>query len=373
MAEYNEYGVREYFEGLSVLRLLSMFYIIILHILLQGGILKAGSGLSHGAAWFLEIGAFCAVNIYAILSGFLSYSESDEPYPYYRFVTLWFQVTFYNVILTLLLYLTNRDVLGGREVLKAFFPITFNTYWYFSAYAGVVLVAPLIHYLVRTLSETSQKMCALAAVLVFSVFGAISSHAGDPLGLRYGYSFLWLAVLYFLGAVMRSCRLYGSLQRGLAVLGILISWVLLFAAQIALETHFTDRADSFAHDGFYFSYLSPAVLLMAIFYVLLFVNVRLPDSLQLLADSFAPCAFGVYLLHAHPLTLRFLIADHFAGMANLPFPVLILAVLLIAALIFILTILADYLRRILFERLRAERMSRRIEYYVRDLIRMPFR
>lgn len=373
MADYNDYSVREYFEGLSVLRLLSMFYIIILHILLQGGILKAGSGFSHGAAWFLEIGAFCAVNIYAVLSGFLSYSDSEEPYPYYRFVSLWFQVAFYNVILSVIFCLANRDVLGAREILKGFFPLTFNAYWYFSAYAGVVLVAPLIHYVVRSLSETSQKMCALSAVLVFSVFGAVTAHAGDPLGLNYGYSFLWLAVLYFLGAVLRSCRLYGSLQKGLAILGILICWVLLFAGQIALETHFTDRTDSFAHDGFYFSYLSPAVLMMAVFYVLLFVNVKLPDSLQLLADTFAPCAFGVYLLHAHPHVLRFLISGHFAGMADLPFPVLIIAVLLIAALIFILTLLADYLRRMLFERLRIERLSRKIEYYVRDMIRKPFR
>ncbi len=359
---------REYFDGISLLKILSMFFVVILHILLQGGVLKNAEGASLQGAWFLETGVFCAVNIYALVSGFLGYREDDDrPYRYSRFVELWFTAVFYNVLLTVLFYLIHNSEMGGIEILRAFFPVTNNAYWYLTAYFGVVLVAPLIHYVVRSLSGASLIRCSAALVLFFSVYGAFASHRSDVFGLYYGYSFLWLALLYFLGAVVRSTELYKMIRSSSAFLGILICWAILFLYNF-LMLRFEEKTAIYAHDGFYFSYLSPAVLAMALCYLLLFANVRLAGTVRILVYSFAPCSFGVYLLHANPQVLKWFMTGRFERFAEFSFPLLILAVLCTAFVILIIGLMTDTARRVLFEKLDIQAPAVRIESAVRRLI-----
>lgn len=59
--------------GIDALRMLAMFMVVILHILIQGGVLNAsGRFLSqYEAGWLLESVAFCAVDVYALISGYV--------------------------------------------------------------------------------------------------------------------------------------------------------------------------------------------------------------------------------------------------------------------------------------------------------------
>ena len=59
--------------GIDLLRMLAMWMVIILHILNKGGVLSAAAPLSAGyeAAKLLEAGAYCAVNCYGLISGYV--------------------------------------------------------------------------------------------------------------------------------------------------------------------------------------------------------------------------------------------------------------------------------------------------------------
>ena len=68
-------------HGVDLLRLLAMFYVLVLHVLGQGGVLEAaaeGTAL-HRFAWFLETWAYCAVDVFALISGYVSYTERERP------------------------------------------------------------------------------------------------------------------------------------------------------------------------------------------------------------------------------------------------------------------------------------------------------
>ena len=55
------------------MRIISMFGIIILHILGAGGNLRGeADSLNYWVVWFLEIMAYCSVDLFALLSGYLS-------------------------------------------------------------------------------------------------------------------------------------------------------------------------------------------------------------------------------------------------------------------------------------------------------------
>ena len=59
--------------GIDALRMLAMFMVVVLHILAHGGVLNASARLTsqYEAGWFLQSAAFCAVDVFALISGYV--------------------------------------------------------------------------------------------------------------------------------------------------------------------------------------------------------------------------------------------------------------------------------------------------------------
>ena len=83
--------------GIDLLRTISMFMILILHILGNGGILKQVIPLTiYGELiWFIEVCCFCAVNCYGLISGYVGVKAKHK---YSNLIYLWIQVFFYLII-----------------------------------------------------------------------------------------------------------------------------------------------------------------------------------------------------------------------------------------------------------------------------------
>ncbi|MBQ6946801.1 MAG: acyltransferase, partial [Clostridia bacterium] len=62
-------------EGIDLLRIISMFMVVLLHVLGVGGLLKAANDapIGYEALRVLQIGATCAVNCYGLISGYVGY------------------------------------------------------------------------------------------------------------------------------------------------------------------------------------------------------------------------------------------------------------------------------------------------------------
>ena len=67
--------------GIDLLRMLSMFMIVNLHVLGQGGAMVriVGDEAGYYAAWFLETCAYCAVDCYGLISGYVGVNGSSGP------------------------------------------------------------------------------------------------------------------------------------------------------------------------------------------------------------------------------------------------------------------------------------------------------
>ena len=89
---------REHNYGIDILRLLSMFYVVVLHTLGHGGVLEAvvEGGAHYRAGWALEIIALVAVDIFVLISGYVANTSDSAPKTYSRYLSLWFEVVFYS-------------------------------------------------------------------------------------------------------------------------------------------------------------------------------------------------------------------------------------------------------------------------------------
>lgn len=66
--------------GIDLLRIVAMMMIPLLHVLGHGGILGTLTPLEthYEIAWFLEIACYCAVNVYALISGYVGYGRKQK-------------------------------------------------------------------------------------------------------------------------------------------------------------------------------------------------------------------------------------------------------------------------------------------------------
>ena len=121
--------------GLDLLRMLSMFLIVNLHVLGQGGAMVRVTGREavYYSCWFVETCAYCAVDCYGLISGYVGVDSKHRPA---RILELWLQVFFYSAGITLLFRIFSPELLTEGSLWNAIFPVGWKTYWYFSAYVG---------------------------------------------------------------------------------------------------------------------------------------------------------------------------------------------------------------------------------------------
>lgn len=80
-------------RGVDLLRMVAMWMVVILHILNKGGALGASAPLSTGreTALLLDMAAYCAVDCYGIISGYVG---AGHRFRYSGAVALWLRTAF---------------------------------------------------------------------------------------------------------------------------------------------------------------------------------------------------------------------------------------------------------------------------------------
>lgn len=349
--------------GIDALRILSMLMVVFLHILGQGGILDAVAPLSaqYCTACFLESAAFCAVNCYALISGYVGICAR---YRYSNLVLLWLRVVFYTVLITVIFSFAVPDSVGIWIWANAFFPTLTFQYWYFTAYFCLFLFMPILN---RGINAMSQKQLRNTVVVLVIIFSFLQTFIKEPFATNGGYSGLWLMILYVIGAYIRKYNVFSRLSTAMAFSGygamILITWaytclreylplrfpnslqyVRLVVANVNLQT-----------------YISPTILFAAIFLLTAFRKMNLSKYAVRIVGFLSPLAFSVYLIHTHPLIWKHLMENLFVTYASCSAPKLLLIVILSAAVIFSVCTIIDFIRALLFRKMKIKEHLVRLE------------
>lgn len=186
--------------------------------------------------------------------------------------------------------------MGLKELIRRALPITSNAYWYFSAYVPVLILAPWINKFLSKLNKKEATQLAATLFGTFSVFVLIASKIApaDAFSLGYGYSALWLLILYVIGAWMKKCDVISGIKTSAA-------WITL-----AVSVAITEILRLIGVGGIS-SYTSPTIVINALALVIIFAKWSPKTVATKLIKFFAPAAFGVYLIHDNDHVRSFLI------------------------------------------------------------------
>lgn len=338
--------------GIDLLRLLSMFMVVVLHVLGKGGILNNVTNLTLRGElfWSLEITCYCAVNVFAIISGYVGLKAKHK---YSKLINLCFQVAFYAIIITVVevaILLSTGSEISVKTVILHLFP-TLRSMWYFSAYFCLFFFMPILNTIVENIPKEVLQKCA---IFVFIVFCCATQLITNVVNLNGGYSVLWLAILYLLGAYMAKNKTLGNTKIWVDFLGFIVCVIVTVISRIVMGHLYPARINLLV------SYTSPTVVLSAVFLVSMFSKIKMRTTLTKVISFLSPMAFGVYIIHCHPYLFGYM-TDAFIWIANIPLYYALLVVLLVALIIFTACLIIEYIRCILFKLCRVNKLSNSTE------------
>ena len=338
--------------GIDLLRMLSMFMVVLLHVVGVAGMLDAASGepVKYAQLKLLQIAAICAVNCYGLISGYVGWKSK---FCFSSIASLWLQVFLYSAGLGVLFYVFLPGAVPIKDVINLFLPVLMQRYWYFTAYFALFFTMPLLNAAITHLPRRQLKYALICLLFLLTVCQQ-TVIVTNAFGTNDGYSYVWLAVLYCVGGYLGK---YGvRMKRPGAMVGIYgAGLVLCWAAQYLM------RGLGIGSENRLEAYNSPVMLLMAVALLLFFAHIRLPGWLEKTVKVLAPASFGVYLIHLHPLVRNFLLLDRFKSLADCPAWAMIPLVLGLTLGIYLACSGIDLLRHWLFRALKVKQRLAKLE------------
>ena len=296
--------------GIELLRILSMLFIVILHVIGQGGILGNSAQFSNSyliSNTFLAL-CYCAVNCYALISGYVSCKSS---FKISRIVILWLSVVFTNVVIWIIAhYLFPQCEISAFY--NTFLPVSKNQYWYFTAYLGLMILMPALNAAANNISKKQYEFMLIGMLFLFVIFPA--EIGADLFYTHSGYSMLWLILMYLTGAYFRL-----HFNKKIPFLKTICFCVYILSA-LSLVLYRTFKEIGLVNDGSpytyfskYYSYTSVFIVASSVAMFLLFLKIGLKNkNVQKIIEFFSKSTFGVYIIHTNTIVWVYVLENRFA-------------------------------------------------------------
>lgn len=337
--------------GIDLLKIVSMFMVVVLHVLGHGGVLEHALDLTLNdtVAWFIEILCYPAVNLFALTTGYLCINKN---FKYKNIINLWFLVLFYCVSYTLIF--KGVDFIS---LIKAIFPVSNNAYWYFSAYFCFIFFIPFINKFLNSVDEFEHRKLICFILFIMCGVGLISNIFGnDVIRISAGYSPIWLMGLYVIGAYIKkyNFKLKNYSKKFYFLIYIFISLVALLSRIVILKVPIFDK---FFSSEVLIQYDAFTIVISALSLFLLFIKIRVNNIYKKVLSFFSGLSFSVYLVHEHVLTRDLILNNKYIHFCRMPVLQMVFMILFTAVVIYVVCTIIDIFRYYLFKFLRVEKLS----------------
>lgn len=350
---------REY--GLDVARIAAMLGILMLHILLQGGLLTSHDPTSakYWAYWVVEIIAYSSVDIFAMLTGWLDTNKVSKP-SVVRIIELLAITVGYSVVITCLFaFFVPEKVSGIKDLIKGFFPMIVGRYWYIACYIPVALMRPYLSQMCSRISEDKHKKLCILLAMVFSIIPTFARV--DLFVTKWGYSTIWLIICYIIGSYIK------KIQENTRFSSYMLAGGYAFITLLLLLLKFGYWKITGGNIPGVIEYTSPFILLNAVIALLLFSRMKINKGRKAL-QLFSNTAFDVYILHCHLYVFDYIINRNFLWVDRAPIVVIPLLLCATAVVCYCVFSLVGIVRFYLFDKLRMVELFRMLSHRLDEIL-----
>lgn len=184
-------------SNFELMRIMSMFMIVLWHMLCQGGVLDSTTGLINTLLIFLKVSLVVHVNSFIIVTG---YFQCKNKFKIYKFISLVNLTWFYKIIILLAVLLCGVSI-SNIEILKNISPINYQDYWFLANYVLLYLISPILNKVINNSNKNDFRKILLVLFLIISVLPSLTAQVAFD--NNNGYSLSNFILLYFIGAYLR--------------------------------------------------------------------------------------------------------------------------------------------------------------------------
>lgn len=389
-------GGRNY--GIDMLRILAMLFVVTLHVLGRGGIytaagypnVRTSQPWNYYIAWTLETAAYGAVDLFALISGFVGLRSRWETKRYLRLWTLvafWgvamvflvdkgaFIIEWFNGALSQVVPAVRTDFTPfefvGSEYRNAIMTVSTKQYWYFNMYTLLFVFTPVLNAAIEKLGKRRLTLCVTAMLLLTSVYRTVSEKELFVMG--GGYSAMWLIIIYLTGAAV---RLHAEDGFRLPKATCFFGYIFCTIATVGWRFYMDDIVEKYpgvkeyaTRRGLLTSYTSPFIVIGAVLLLILFMQIGVRGSrTKKVIGTISASSFAVYIIHVQPVIWTFYMRNRFRYIAYEPAWRMVLDTLIVIAAIYVACTLLELLRLWIFRYTRLTRLIDRIGNSVDELV-----
>jgi len=339
--------------GIDLLRVLSMLFVVILHFLGHGGILQNTivNSNQYKFFWFVEIICYIAVDVFALISGYVFFTREKKNIKFSKYLNLWLQVVFYGVVICLITYFIKPSILNEKIILGVLFPVMYNSYWYFTAYTGLYFFMPIINVGIKNCDDRLLKQIFISIFVLFTIVELLN----PKFILNGGYSVLWILSLYIMGAILKKTNMFYNIKNYKLILLIIALYIITYLYKIyGFEFNFLNLV---IYKDSLVSYISPTILLISIFYVIIFSKINFNQFFIKIISFLAPSTFAIYIVNENSIIRDNIITNMFKDVANSSIKLTFIKVLLFSIIFVISVILIDKIRILIFKIFKVKRKT----------------
>jgi len=328
---------REKNYGVELLRILAIVLVLLLHVLGVGGVYtNAGSSVAtskytanYVISWTLETAAYGAVNLFALISGFVGLYSS---FKLKRWMRLWALVVFWGVF-TFVLFdkcvvvfqgfndllikmvpalgpTVERYIPTAENYKEVVFTVGTKRFWYFNMYTLLFILMPLLNAGLRRMEKKQLALTSFALFFAASVYKTAFNR--DLFVLSNGYSVIWLLILYVVGATAKKYYDDGFRPNKLfCTLGYFGCVVVSAGFKFLFEWLFYKHPDVEKYKEYkdvLISYTGPFIVVGSVLLLFVFVQLKVRSKVgQRITLTFSAASFGIYIIQvADPFWYNYL-------------------------------------------------------------------
>lgn len=320
--------------GIDVLRVLSMFMVFMIHNLGQGGVLHEDvSKSSFYIAWILENSGIVAVNLFALITGYLLVNRTFKVKRIWDVVV---QASFWAPVMVAIMVLIGADI-NFKIIIRGVAPIIFQEYWYVSAYIGMMLFSPFVNIGINTLSKNQMTAILCGILMASGSIGFIGQWF-----LLDGYSCIWLLTMYGCGGYIKKYinNIQNSTKHKLFIVSLLMCVVSLVAEYYATRIGVSPQR--------FISYVSPFVIIQSVSLFVSFKELKISPVIGEKLRLIGNLTFGAYLINAS--CFYDVLRDRLSWTINYDPLYLVGAILGITVAMYVVMLFMEFIRQILFNK-----------------------
>ena len=298
-------------SNFELMRIISMFLIVMWHYISHTNLLYRTSGLLNLAINFIYITTSIHVNSFILVSGYFQYNKN---FKFNKILSLINATWFYKSIYALFFLFTGIITFSKFDLFLFLQPLNFSYsygefYWFINMYIFLYLLTPYINRLIENLTQAKHRRLIITLFIMSSLLPHL---ALQNTLTNTGYTICHFVTLYIIGAYFGKYKLkdnyhfknYSHNKYQLIIIFLLLISIISSFLVKPISEYFNKYNSTLLNylsnvlGNNTINFSSPLIVIESILYLLFFETLNFKNKF---INKLSSLTFGIYLVHENKL------------------------------------------------------------------------